>query len=152
MRGGVSYYDEDADETGQSSETWEPYGRVYLTYVWHYFKASLLGSYEFAGGGSFGSATKQATVGLDLTDQFTEGWWWELSGYFQNNSPPGDADEDGINTVEGTATIRYAAFEWASFYLSGNLFRQRSDGSGAGDIDGESVFLGITLGKFYRLY
>lgn len=152
MRAGVSYLTEDADETGQSSDDWAPYGRVYLEYVWQYFEANLLGSYEYAGGGSFGTVTKRGTVRLALTNQFSEGWWWDLSGYYQNNSPPGEADEDGIDTVEGTAGIRYAAAEWASLHLTGRIFRQRSDGSGDGDIDGESVFLGITLSKLYRLY
>jgi outer membrane protein assembly factor BamA len=152
VRAGASYYEEDADGTGQSSDEWSPSGRVSLTYTWQYFQATLLGSYEFAGGGSFGSATKRGTVRISLTSQFAEGWWWDLSGYYQNNSSAGDEDEEDANTAEGTAGIRYAAAEWASFHLTGKIFRQRSDGLDADDIDRESVFLGITLSKLYRLY
>jgi hypothetical protein len=152
VRAGASYFEEDADATGRSNEEWSPYGRVSLTYTWQYFQATFLGSYEIAGGGSFGRATKRGTVRLNLTSQFAEGWWWDLSGYFQNNSATGDQAEEDINTAEGTAGIRYAAAEWASLYLSGKIFRQRSDGLEAGDIDRESVFLGITLSKLYRLY
>jgi hypothetical protein len=152
VRAGASYYDEDADETGQSSDEWSPSGTVSLTYTWQYFQATLLGSYGFAGGGSFGSATKRGSVRLTLTSQFAEGWWWDLSGYYQNNSSAGDVDEGDVNTAEGTAGIRYAAAEWASFSLSGKILRQRSDGLDADDIDQESLFLGITLSKLYRLY
>ncbi len=152
VRAGVTYFEEDADVTGRTKEDWSPYGRVSLTYTWQYFQATLLGSYEIAGGGSFGAATKRATVRLNLTSQFAEGWWWDLSGYYQNNSATGDQSEEDVDTAEGTAGLRYAAAEWASFYLNGKIFRQRSNSLVASDIDRDSVFLGMTLSKLYRLY
>jgi hypothetical protein len=148
-RVGTSYFEEDADATGQTNEEWTPYGRLSLTYTWQYFQATLGGSYQVSGVGSFGEATKRGTVNLNLRNQFAERWWWDLSGSYQNNRSFEDQETVDISTIYASAGIRYTATEWASFRLSGNAVRQNSDGIDGNDVDRESVFLGIVLSKLY---
>lgn len=149
-RVGTSYYEADADATGQKTEEWSPYGRLSLAYTWQYFQATLGGSYQVSGVGSFGQATKRGSVNLNLTNQFAERWWWDLSGSYQNNRSFEDQETVDISTMYASAGLRYTATEWASFSLKGNIVRQSSDGIEGNDVDRESVFLGIVLSKLYQ--
>lgn len=151
-RAGVSYLKEDADGAGQENTEWSPSGSLSLKYTWQYFQADLSGSYELSGGGSFGQTTKRGTVTMTLTNQFAERLWWDLSGSYQRNRSTDDAGLVNINTAEASAGIRYTAAQWASFRLSGNILRQRSDGQEGDDIDRESVFLGVELRTLYKLF
>ena len=151
-RAGASRLEETAVATGQTDKTWVPYGSLSLTYTWQYFQATLQGTYEIAGAGSFGRATKRGNVAVTLTNQFAERWWWDLSGSYQTNRSTDDPVTEDIVTTDASAGIRYTAVEWASFRLSGNVIRQRSDGIEGDDLDRESVFLGVDLSKVYRLY
>jgi len=57
-----------------------------------------------------------------------------------------------VDTVQGTAEIRYAALNWASFYLNGNIARQVSKLSTGNDVMRESVLLGVLLTTTYEPY
>ena len=151
---GASYLKESADATGQENKEWTPYGRLSLGYAWQNFIATLLGSYELAGGGSFGQTTKRGSVILTLTDRFAERWWWNIAGLYQNNKSTNGPVTEDIDTFQGTAGIRYAVFQWASLQLAGNVIRQRSNltGGGEGDLNRESIFLGFNIGKPYQVY
>lgn len=151
-RVGATYIEESDETTGEDKDDWQPMGNISLTYTWRYFQASLLGAYGLEGGGSFGRTTKRGSVGFTLTNQFYEKWWWDVSGYYQENKSLDDMVTVDFFTVEGTAGLRYVATEWASFMLEGNIFRQRSHGLEGSDLDRDSVFLGVRLSQFYKLY
>jgi hypothetical protein len=150
-RAGATYLKESADNTGQTHDSWSPYGSLSLSYAWQNFRAVLEGSYEVDGGGSFGTTSKRGTISLTFGDQFAQRWWWDLTGLYQNNKYTEIAIGD-INTIQGVAGIRYAVFEWASVRLGGTIVRQQSNGPGGNDLDRESIFLGIDMSKPYQVY
>lgn len=152
VRAGASYFKEEAGVSAPENTEWSPYGGLALKYTWQYFQASINGSYEHAGGSSFGGTTRRGTVYLRMTNQFAERWWWDLSGSYQINRSVDEQESEDINTTEGAAGIRYAMSEWASFRLKGEILRQRSDGLSGSDIDRESVFLIMDLSTVYRLF
>lgn len=133
---------------------WSPYGNLTLSYAWKTFAASLFGSYQIAGGGSFGSAEKRSNIVLALSDRFTERWSWTLSGSYQRNSSFGNpaAPFDHIDTALGAGQLSYAVTDWASLQLSGNTFRQWVPGISDSDLRRESVLLGVSIGKAYNIF
>jgi hypothetical protein len=151
-RAGASYLKEDADASGRENTESSPSGSLAVTYSWETFKATAMGSYDLAGGGSFGQTTKRGTVGLTVTNQFAARWWGDLAVRYQTNRSPGDAANVDIDTVQGAAGIRYTAAKWASFRLSGDILRQRSAGLEGEDIDRETVVLGVDLTTSYLLF
>ena len=151
-RAGASYLKQDAGATQPKDEQWSPTGSLSLTYTWQYFQATLLGSYELAGGGNFGQTTERGTVSLALKNQFAARWWWDLSGSYQTNVSVANSSTEDIDTMEASAGLRYTAREWATLRLSGNFLHQVSHGSDGSDIDRGSIFLGVDLSTFYRLY
>lgn len=151
-RAGASYLEEDADATGQEDTETSPYGRVSVTYAWQTLRATVMGSYHLAGGGTFGQTTKRGTVGLTLAKEFTARWSGDLSVHYQNNRSSGDPEAVDIDTVQGAAGIRYTATQWAAFRLSGDILRQRSSGLEGDDIDRESVVLGVDLTTSWLLF
>jgi hypothetical protein len=150
-RAGVAYSQSDADTTGESQKDWTPTGGFSINYTRKYFTATLAASTEPSGGTGFGLITDRLTVDLDLTDQFAERWWWSLTGSYQRNKSLDESVNETIQTMWGTGELRYTATDWASFSLSGDIFRQRSH-AGGGNIDGERVFLGVDLSAPYKLY
>jgi hypothetical protein len=144
-RAGATYLKESADALGRENEKWSPYGSLAIGYSRNYFKATLEGSYEVVGAGSFGEITKRGSITLTMTNQFAERWWWDLYGLYQNNTSLREPVTVDVNTAQGMAGIRYTASDWASFYLKGTITRQRSGGQGGNDFDRESALLGVTL-------
>lgn len=151
-RAGVSYLEEDADASGDEDTETAPSGSLAVDYAWQTFQATLTGTYDQAGGGSFGGATRRGSIRLSATKQFAERWRGEFSAYYQNNRSSGDPETVDIDTVQGSAGIRYAAAKWASLRLGGDLLRQRSSGPEGDDIDRESVVLSIDLTTSYLLF
>jgi hypothetical protein len=138
--------------TGEDTVT-SPSGQISLTYDWREFKAVLLGSYELAGGGSFGVTTRRGNILLTLSDRFAPRWWWDLSGSYQINRSPDTPRTEDVSTWHGNAGLRYQAAEWASFRLAGALVRQRARNSiEAADLDRNSIALVLDLSKDYKLF
>lgn len=152
VRGGATYLRESAAATGPQGIRWFwfPYGNLAVEYTWQRFTARLAGSYELVGAGSFGQTTKRGNISLTMTHQFAEKWWGNLSGFYQNNRSFEDPVTVNVDTVQGTAGMRYAALKWASFYLNGNIVRQRSKALEGSDVARESVFLGVLLSTTYE--
>jgi hypothetical protein len=124
-----------------------------LTYDWKDFRASLLGSYGLTGGGSFGVTTHRGNVQLTLTNQFVQGWWWDLGGSYQINRSLDTPRTEDLSTWSANAGLRYQAAQWAAFRLAGNFYQQRAGNSVEGaDLDRSSVMLGIELKHDYKLF
>jgi hypothetical protein len=151
-RAGATYLTESSNVPGQDDETWSPYGSLALAYTKGGFLASLRGTYEIVGAGSFGEVTKRGSVALAMTDQFAERWWWDCGGFFQNNRSSQEPLTVDFTTVQGRVGIRYVIADWASLFLRGTIARQRSEGTRGADIDRESAFLGVNLSAVKKLY
>lgn len=151
-RAGASRLEETVGPTDQKDKTWVPYGGLSLIYTGQHFQATLQGSYEIAGAGSFGKTTKRGNVAVELNNQFAERWWWNLSGSYQTNRSTDDPITEDIVTTDARVGIRYAAAQWATFHLTGNVIRQKSDGIEGDELDRESVVFGVDLSKAYKLF
>ncbi len=150
-RAGANYLKETI-ATGEETTT-SPSGQLSLTYNSRDFKTALLGSYELAGGGSFGVTTHRGTIQLSLADRFAQRWWWDLSGSYQINRSLDTPRTEDVSTWYGNAGLRYQAAEWASFRLAGSLVRQGARNSIEGsDLDRNSITLGLDLNKAYKLF
>ena len=148
-RAGVAHYREDAGPTGEGNDGWTPTAGVSFRYTKKYFSATLAATTEPSGGSGFGVITDRFTMYLSLTDQFAERWWWNLSGSYQRNKSINQPTDEKIETWWGGAGIRYVATKWASFYINGNINRQRSSGGVGGDIDRETVYAGVSFATNY---
>jgi hypothetical protein len=129
-----------------------PTGTFNITYTRDTFTARAFGSVGYSGGSGFGQATRQWTTGLLFTDRFTREWSWNLSGTYQDSRSVSGTDTIDINTIYGTAGLRYQLLEWASLDLTGNLNRQRSNAQFGETLNNYSALLGISIGKPYRIY
>jgi len=152
--GGATYLRQDTGTGDGKNDDWYPNGSISLVYAKLYFQATLRGSYDIAGGGSYGATTKRGTISLALSDRFSESWSWDLSGYYQRNHSTDNIAtvEENVDYASGTAGLRYYIVSWASARLSGSIYRQNSDTLPTNDIDRESVLLELILGNTFNLY
>lgn len=145
-------YGKETTTTGEDTVT-SPSGQLSLDYQGMGFKALLLGSYELAGGGSFGVTTQRGNILLTLTDQFAPRWWWDLSGSYQSNRSLDTPRTEDISMWYGNAGLRYQAAEWAFIRLAGSLVRQRArNGNEGDDVDRNAIVLGIDVNKSYKIF
>lgn len=151
---GATLLREDVPGVDETDDEWFPTGSISVAYAKEDFRATLLGSYAVAGGGSFGETTERTTVSLALSDRFAPQWSWNLGGSFQRNRSTDDqvASPEEIDTASAGAGIRYQAATWASIGLSGNMYRQRSDTTAGRDLDRETALLDVTVGNTFRLF
>lgn len=151
-RAGISRTQE-SDPTGLLDRTtWSPVGLLTFAYVDNTFRAFLSGSFEQAGGGSFGLTTRRTSVNLSVSDRVGDRWWADLSGSYQINRSLDAAATEDLTSATGTAGIRYQVLEWANVRLSGTAFRQWDDGTIGTDLVRYSALLGITVGRTYNMY
>jgi hypothetical protein len=106
----------------------------------------------YSGGSGFGETTRQWTAGFALNDQFAREWSWSLSGTYQVSQSVFETDAVDINTIYGTAGLRYMPWEWGSLDLTGYVDRQTSDSQSGSDLKNYVATLGITIGKPYKIY
>ena len=129
-----------------------PSGQFNLVYASGTFNTNLYGSAVYNGGSGFGQATRQLTAGLIVTDQIAMDWSWNLSGAYQVSKSAFSSDAVNITTMYGAAGLRYQAWEWAGFDLSGNVNHQTSDGLVGTSLNSYSTVLGFTIGKPYNIF
>ncbi len=145
-----------AEESGPAGipdrTTSSPYGMLTLGYRSRDFNATLIGTMDQSGGGSFGLTTKRESVSLTLSDQFAARWWADMSGNYQQNRSLDAAVSQDLASAAGTAGIRYQPATWATIRLSGTAFRQWTNGVIGTDLTRYSAFLGIMLGYTYNIF
>jgi hypothetical protein len=150
-RVGASYAERKTDDPAvEETREWAPHVRLSLIYAWRTFRAALFGSYELAGGGSFGRTMERATVSLSVSERLTERITLDLSGTYQDNKAVDEPATGDFATAGGRITLRYHAAEWAFFTLSGAVFRQWVDGLAGGDIERQAVAIGVVLRNSYQ--
>lgn len=132
--------------------TWSPYGALSFTYSSSGFQASLGGTFQQSGGGSFGATTERLTATARLAHQLAPRWGWDLAGTYQTSKSLDPATSEDLESANGTAGIRYQPWRWATFRLSGTAYRQWAHGTVGTDLTRFSGLLGVTLGYTYNLY
>jgi len=129
-----------------------PSGLINASYTSETFTASVFGSAVYSGGSGFGQATRQWTAGLAFTDQFAREWSWNLAWTYQVSRSVFETDAVDINTIYGSAGLRYKPWEWGRLDLIGYVDRQTSDSQFGSDLKNYVVTLGITIGKPYKVF
>jgi len=147
-----------ASRTGETSPgdpenvDWSPYGVLSIAYSTSGFDAILTGSVQQSGGGSFGATTELQSISLSVTRQFTARWRGNLSGVFQKSKSIDPLVSEDLESVTGTAGVRYQPWSWASIHLSGTTYQQWSYGLTGTDLTRFSALLGVTLGYNFNLF
>jgi hypothetical protein len=129
-----------------------PSGLFNASYTSETFTASVFGSAVYSGGSGFGQATRQWTAGLAFHDQFAREWSWSLSGTYQASRSVFETGAVDINTITGTAGLRYRPWKWGSLDLTGYADRQTSDSQFGSDLKNYVATLGITIGRPYKVF
>ncbi len=150
-RAGATHAKESGFVGSSDNTTTSPYGALTLSYISRDFNVSFIGTMDQSGGGSFGLTTQRESVALNLSDQFSNRWWIDMSGRYEQNRSLDDAVSEDLTSATGTAGIRHQIWEWVTVRLSGTAFRQWSNGVIGTDLTRYSAFLGITLGKTYTI-
>ena len=149
---GVSHASQGASPSLPATSESAPSGLFNLSYTAEGFTARVFGSAVYSGGSGYGETTRQWTAGLAFADKFARDWSWDLTGSYQVSRSIFTTDAININTINGTAGLRYKPWELASIDLTGHMTRQTSDGQFGSTSDTYSAILGVTIGKPYRIY
>jgi hypothetical protein len=131
--------------------TW-PVGSFSLSYAGQTARASLAGSVDQSGGGSFGLTTRRQSLRLFISDQFAPEWTADLSGHFQVNRSLDAAVSQDLTSATGSVGVGYHPATWVTLRLSSTAFRQWSNGTVGTDLTRYSALLGFTLGYTYNIY
>jgi hypothetical protein len=127
----------------------DPAGRIALGYSDNTFRASLYGDFGYSGLSGANQVTRQGTIGASLADNVTQQWSWNLGVNYQTQFDAYSVSSIVISrTANGTGSIRYTPWEWGTFALTGNAYREK-DYIPVGTLNRYSVLLGFTLGKTY---
>ena len=129
-----------------------PAGRFQLLYKQETFTVALFGSGSYSGGSGYGSATRQYTAGMRLSDRFAMDWTWNLSGAYQVSRSVFSENTVDIHAINGSTGFQYHLLRWATLELSGNLHRQTSSGQFGEALDSYSALLGFTAAYPINLY
>jgi len=150
-RFGMSFARQDASATAPEQSTNDPAGTISLGYADDTFQANFYGNVGYSGLGGAGQLTRQGTAGFNVSDRLTERWSWSLGGYYQISRTVFAATDTDVSSLNGSAGIRYAPWEWGSFDLTGTSSRQWSDLPN-NDLTRYTGVLGFTLGKTYTAF
>ena len=149
---GMSYTRQSEAPGSPEKQTSSPSGLFNASYTSEMFTARVFGSALYSGGSGYGQVTRLWTAGLAFKNQFAEEWSWNLSGTYQVSRSVFETGAVDIDTINGTAGLRYKPWEWGSLDLTGNLNRQTSNGQFGDAINNYSALLGVTIGKSYNIY
>jgi hypothetical protein len=149
---GISHIRQHEAPGTPEQRTSAPSGTFTVSRASEAFTASAFGSAVYSGGSGFGEATRQWTVGLAFSDQFTREWSGNLSGAYQVSRSVFTSNAVDLKSTSGTAGLRCQAWEWGSLDVTGNLNRQISNGQFGETLNSYSVLLGITIGKPYNIF
>ena len=152
MAVGVAYVRQESVPGRYAEKDTTPSGGLNISYTDKSTTASFFGSYVYSGSSGYGEVTRQATVGLTVTEQFTREWTWHLSGVYQNSTSVFTEDAVDIKTTYVTAGLRYQVLEWVSLDLTGNYDHQESKGQTGSTMDNFSALLGVTVSRPYNLF
>jgi Putative beta-barrel porin 2 len=141
----------DAQGIPEDSDT-APTGRLNLSYIQETFTVTLFGSSAYSGGSGFGEATNQYTVGMTLLNRFARDWTWNLSGAYQAHQDTFETDAVDIRTINGSTSVQYQPWTWATLDLTGHFSRQTSSGQSGEDVDNYAVQLGFTAAHPFHLF
>ena len=147
----MSFARQDASATAPEQSTNDPAGTISLGYTDNTFQASLYVNVGYSGMGGSGQLERQGTAGINVSDRVTERWSWGFGGYYQIRRTVFAATSADLSSLNASAVIRYAPWEWGSFDLTGTSSRQWSDLPNS-DLTRYTGVLGFTLGKTYTAF
>jgi len=149
---GMSYILQNSAPGNPEQRASDPSGLFAVAYTTEPFTARVFGSAVYAVDSGYGGPSRQWTAGLALNGRFAREWSWNLSGTYQVNKSAFGTDAGSINTINGTAGLRYRPWEWGSLDLTGYTNRQTSDSQFGSDLNTYAATLGITIGKPYKVF
>lgn len=152
-RAGVSRVKESDPAAGLPDRTdTAPAVSLSVAYAENDFRASVTGSIDDSGGGSFGRTTRRETLSVFVADRIAPEWTADLRATFQENRSLDDAVSQDLISASGTAGVTYHPAPWANVHLLGSAFRQWSNGADGSDLKRYSAILGFTLGYMVNIY
>jgi hypothetical protein len=129
-----------------------PTGRFNVSYTSGTLFANAFGSAGYSGASGFGQGTRQWTVGMSIRDQFAREWSWDLQGTYQDSKSAFAPNAVSLQTIYGSAGLRYQPLVWFSLDLTGSLNHQSSNGQFGSALDAYAGILGFTIGQPYNIF
>jgi hypothetical protein len=152
MTFGASYIRQKAGPGVPAENKTSPAGFFTLAYDTPAFQSKLYGSALYSGLSGYGQPTREGSLGLTFSGNFTREWSWNLGGAYQVSKSVFDEGSVDTTTTYATGALRYQMWQWVGLDLNGNLSHQTSSGDIGSDINNYSVLLGFTVGKPYQIY